>query len=358
MALLSITDEISAVLVGLTLVIFWLRWPTLLGVGRWRGAVVLVTLALAAFLANRYLCGTLAPGGPIQKTSWLIAAPPRFAAPGLAFGFHSSKVWRLFLADEGSLIIPGLVVAGLLVANRGVREALLPALFALCLAGAGLVLFLCFEVNGRTFEGHRFITAGRILIPVAALLCVARLPRASVASLRSRGALSSLASPSSIAWLALLCRSRSVSMLEDGFCLPRPAAQSTSRTSTASTGLSCRAVEFPERGSASPSTPIPYIDKPIWNRYAGCRPVFAVGHDGPPGVVLAGPPKLGPQGFAKMDRESFPPGEAARVVCANDATLMTSMCRKALAIGQCEPAGTLARLCAIPANLRAAMASP
>ena len=36
-----------------------------------------------------------------------------------------------------------------------------------------------------------------------------------------------------------------------------------------------------------------YVDEPFWFPYAGCRPIFAAGHDGPPGVVLAGWPKLG-----------------------------------------------------------------
>jgi hypothetical protein len=101
-----------------------------------------------------------------------------------------------------------------------------------------------------------------------------------------------------------------------------------------------------------------YVDQPIWYRYAGCRPIYAAGHDGAPGVVLAGPPKLGRDGYAKMDRLYFPPGQPARVVCAVDAAKRTPLCGKALSLGACGSAGAEALACEIPAASRAAMLAP
>jgi hypothetical protein len=67
---------------------------------------------------------------------------------------------------------------------------------------------------------------------------------------------------------------------------------------------------------------------------------------------------LGPQGFAKMDRETFPAGQPARVACATDPNLVTPLCRKAEAIAPCEDVGTRARVCSIPPNLRPQLAVP
>ena len=100
MALLSIADEISSVLVGVTLALFWLGWPTLFGARRWRGAAVLVGLAVAALAANYFLGGTIGPGGPIQKVRWLAPRLPRFAAPGLPLG-GDFEAWRVLFTDEG-----------------------------------------------------------------------------------------------------------------------------------------------------------------------------------------------------------------------------------------------------------------
>jgi hypothetical protein len=101
-----------------------------------------------------------------------------------------------------------------------------------------------------------------------------------------------------------------------------------------------------------------YVDQPIWHVYAGCRPIFAAGHDGSPGVVLAGWPMLGPPGFAKMDRGFFPPGEPALVICARDPKRTTPLCRKAEALAACVPQGTLALACRVPPGARAALGRP
>jgi hypothetical protein len=335
-ALCSITDEISAILAGLSLAGLWLCWPKLFAERRSQGAVVLAGAAVAALLANLLLSGTMAPGGPIESARWLVPRLPRFAAPGLPLGTNGDA-WASFFTDEGPFIVPALVVGIVLLRDKAMRAAaLVPTLFVAAIAAGGLVLFLCFEVNGRTYEGHRFVTAARFLVPMLALLVASKLPRASLGSL---------------VLFAFVLAGVFSSLGYIFFRLPQKGVNANDGQYQAS----CRE-DFGAR-LGEPIVPT-YVDQPIWYRYAGCHPIYAAGHDGSPGVVLAGPPKLGREGYAKMDRSYFPPGEPARVVCAVDAHLRTPLCEKARSLGVCASAGADAVACEIPAGARAALAAP
>jgi len=335
-ALCSITDEISAVLAGLSLAGLWLFWPTLFGARRPEGAFVLAGAAVAALLANLLLGGTMAPGGPIESARWLVPRLPRFAAPGLPLGTNPDA-WTSFFFDEGPMVVPVLVVGLVLLRRATLRaSALVPALFVGAILAGGLVLFLCFEVNGRTYEGHRFVTAARFLVPMLALVVASRLPRASLGSLALLGFV--LAGVFSSAGYFI-------------FRMPQKGVNATDGQYQ----TNCRK-DF-GAGLGEPIVPT-YVDQPIWYRYAGCHPIYAAGHDGSPGVVLAGPPKLGRDGYAKMDRLYFPQGQPARVVCAVDASKRTPICEKALALGACAGMGAEALACEIPAGARAALAAP
>jgi hypothetical protein len=335
-ALCSITDEISAVLAGLSLAGLWVFWPTLLGERRGQGVLVLAGAAVAALLANLLLGGTMAPGGPIESARWLVPRLPRFAAPGLPLGANPAA-WASFFFDEGPMVVPVLVVGLLLLRDARLRAAaIVPAMFVGAILAGGLVLFLCFEVNGRTYEGHRFVTAARFLVPMLALLVASKLPRASFGSLTL---------------LAFVLAGVFSSAGYFIFRMPQKGVNATDGQYQ----TSCRA-DFGAR-LGEPIVPT-YVDQPIWYRYAGCHPIFAAGHDGSPGVVLAGPPKLGRDGYAKMDRLYFPPGRAARVVCAADAQKRSPICEKALSLGACTAAGDDALACEIPAASRAALAAP
>jgi hypothetical protein len=335
-ALCSITDEISAVLAGLSLAGLWLFWPGLFGARRSQGVFVLAGAAVAALVANLLLGGTMAPGGPIESARWLVPRLPRFAAPGMPLGTNPAA-WSAFFFDEGPMIVPALVVGLVLLRDARLRaSSLVAALFVTAILAGGLVLFLCFEVNGRTYEGHRFVTAARFLVPMLALVVASRLPRASLGSLTLFAFV--LAGVFSSAGYFI-------------FRMPQKGVNATDGQYE----TSCRQ-DFGAR-LGEPIVPT-YVDQPIWYRYAGCHPIYAAGHDGAPGVVLAGPPKLGLDGYAKMDRMYFPPGAPARVVCAVEAQKRTPLCEKALAVGACAGAGAEALVCEIPAAARAALAAP
>jgi hypothetical protein len=335
-ALGAICDEFSTALAGLALGALWVRWPDLLGTSRRRGVIVLGGLAAIAIAANLILAGTIAPGGPIEHARWVAPRLPRLAAPGWPLGFDL-EAWKVLLADMGSVIIPGLVLGLLVWRGRKADDAMTPpALFVLGITAVGLVTFLCLEFNGRTFEGHRFATAGRFLLPVMALIYSARSPRASVQSVILLAPV--LAGVLSTVGFVIYRLPHKEAVLVDG-----------------QYDTNCREELGARMGEEILST---YVDAPIWYRYAGCRPIFAAGHDGPTDVVLCGAPMLGAGGFAKMNRSFFSPTAPALVACGKDVASNTPLCKRARALASCAPSGSQAVVCGTPPSTRAVLASP
>jgi hypothetical protein len=337
-ALLSISDEISTLLVGASLGLMWLRWPRLLAGSRWRSALALGGFAVAAIVTNRVLAGTIAPGGPVEQTHWMAPRLPRFGGPPHPMG--DLEGWKQLFVDEGSLLLPMLAMVAVLVPRlrAGGDEWLRPPVaLALGTTVFGLVLFLGFEVNGRTFEGHRFMTAARLVVPVVALLYLPRLPRASFAS------------------LVVLMPILAGVFATVGFMFYRLPVKPASRGGEEQYVVNCRTDVGARLGE--PMVPT-FAERPSWHVYAGCRPIFAPGHDGSPGVVLAGWPMFGLPGLAKMDREFFAPGQPARVACPRGSGSLPALCAKAETLGTCTPQGTQFVACEVPAAKRPLLLQP
>jgi hypothetical protein len=336
-ALGSLCDESSTLLVGVGLAALWLGWPELLGKTRLRGAILLGGLAVAALLANAFLAGTIAPGGPIEHASLVAPRLPRIAAPGWPLEGDLAAGWVLLL-DQGEVIIPFLVVmiaVWILPRATTAGDLAIPAVFALTIGLLGLAMFLSFEVNGRTYEGHRFSTAGRVLVPTLAVLALSRVRPlwGSLALLAPlvAGVISTLA-----------------------FAFHRLPEKKDIVMSDAMYDVDCRAQYGARVGEPILAT---YVDQPywfqgFWYEYTGCRPVFTAGRDGPTGVVLCGYPKIGPDGYAKMNGKFFPPAGAARVACSKVPELATPLCKKAPTLGTCEAAGFGAVTCEVPPAAR------
>ena len=332
----AITDEMSTALVGVTLAGLWLWRPNLIAPRRWQGAIFLALLAAVALAANLLLAGTIGPGGPVSHTKWVAPRIPHFVGKAQELGFNKAG-WQELFIDEAPLLLPAAIAIGLVLRRRAARE---PASVALWFAGAlmllGLVLFLCFEMNDRVYEGHRFMTAARITVPIVALCFLPQLARASLPALLL---VAPLFAGVASTW---------------GYSYSRLPPMSADARGAAAYAADCR-VEYGAR-LGEPIVPT-YVDEPFWFPYAGCRPIFAAGHDGPPGVVLAGWPKLGAAGFAKMDRGYFLRGAPADVICPRDAR-KSAVCQKAERLGDCRPEGSQAVRCAIPAARRPAMGQP
>jgi len=334
-ALSAITDEMSTAIVGVTLAGFWLWRPNLMAPRRWHGAVVLASLAAVALAANLLLSGTIGPGGPVTHAHWVAPRIPHFFGKAVPLGF-AKEGWQHLIIDEAPVLFPAAVATGLVLGRRDARGPASVALWFVCaLMLLGLLLFLSFEMNDRVYEGHRFMTAARMTVPIVALCFAPQLARASL--------------PSLLLWAPLIAGVASTW----GYSYSRLPTMQDAR-GLAAYAADCR-VEYGAR-LGEPIVPT-YVDEPFFYPYAGCRPIFAAGHDGPPGVVLAGWPKLGPAGFAKMDSATFLPGAEAAVACPRDAR-KTAVCRKAERLGACQPDGTAVLRCAIPPASRAAMGQP
>jgi hypothetical protein len=330
--LLGIADEISATVLGSSLGLVWLCWPRMLGKRFWHGLVVLVAFAALALLANLVLAGTLAPGGVVSHVQLLSPRLPRFLDTAPPLGL-AGEPWVELFVDIAPIVIPIAAIATYLVIDRRARSVRLTTLtcFTMCALVVSLFLFLCVEVNGRTFEGHRFLTATRLLAPLFGLSFL-------VTGRRTSFALVAVLVPilgGIFATLGYVC-SR---LPQYGFL------QTASQY-----GANCR-VEYNARlGEVMRPT---WVEEPIWYEYAGCHPLYAAA-DRPPGdVVLVGSPAMGRSGFAKMDDNFFPRGEEARMICSSDSTKTTDFCQHVQKIGRCHAQGTLAVECLIPAAERA-----
>ena len=144
-----------------------------------------------------------------------------------------------------------------------------------------LVPFLCVDIGGYVYEGHRFLTSARLIVPLVAFMFAPRLTRASLAS---------------VVLLAPICAGVVVSF---GFAYHRFPDIGHPEEQAAEYPVNCR-TEFGARlGDKMLPT---YVDEPIWYRYAGCRPIYAAALKDPGDVVLVGWPKVGRGGFSKMRR--------------------------------------------------------
>lgn len=169
--------------------------------------------------------------------------------------------------------------------RRLANPASAPAVLVAVVTVFCLLLFLCFEATGRSYEGHRRLTAARIMLLTVALAFAPCLRRASFAS------------------LALLV---SIVTGVAGYAFTR-LPERTDPRSTAAYASNCWN-DF-AAWVGEPKVPT-QTDEPIWYPYRGRRPMFAAGHDGPLGVVLPGWPQFGTAGFAKMGRKHLLPGVA------------------------------------------------
>jgi len=330
--LLGIADEISGAVLGSSLGVIWLCWPRMMGKKFWSGAAFLAIFLALALIANVTLAGTIGPGGVVSHAALLMPRLPRFYASGLALRL-AMEPWVELFVDVGPLVIPMAVVTYVVIPRQARAERLtVPTCFALCALGFSLFAFLCLEVNGRTFEGHRFLTATRILTPLLGLLFLVTKRRASFASV-------SVLVPILGGVFATL-----------GYFYTRLPDGAGVRQTNSQYGANCRTEYNARLGETMSPT---WIEDPIWFEYAGCHPIYAAAATPPGDGVLVGWPALGSSAFAKMDEHFFPPGEAARLVCSADSAKATPFCREAQKVGECHPQGTLAMECLIPAEKRA-----
>ena len=174
-ALLSVSDEASAGVLGLALGLTWLVAPSVLGLGRLRGMGALVVLGAAVVLPNLLASATLSHGGPLQTI--VRASPARLG------GLSPGVTTPLFTEDGLVLLGAGLAPVFLCVLALVIAAALSrsrPA-FVLAVFGAVATVLSVSLATGLTFnsaseEGQRFFVAPFVaaLIPVVVMGAVLR----------------------------------------------------------------------------------------------------------------------------------------------------------------------------------------
>jgi hypothetical protein len=324
MAVLSITDEASAGLLGLTVGAGWLIWPEILSPSRQRGFAVLVGLLLSIFVANFVCAGLLAPGSaspPVRLVPW---RAPGFATATLPFSGPNGV--KMFLVDVVGLLI--FALAAVLAALRGrTRPLAATSALVVVVTGLGLVALGRFDIPPRAVEAHRFVTAAMLVCPIIGLFW-----------LHQREEIwQPVRSPLVQSLLILALTLPAISTFA---WLRSPGAAGFASTSSFSTKenfyeTDCRA----ELGARLGEEPVPtYISHPIFYIYTGCHPAYVAGAAGAGHKIKMSAPLQSFDALADLDRSSVVQGKPLAAVCPeHDVT--DPICANALAAGQCAPVG-------------------
>ena len=170
LAVLAITDETSAALLGASVGVAWLVHPETLGIGGGRGLGALAALAAALPGANYLFAASLAPGGPVAKWAWVAArAPGYYTGPAIPL---TQELGRKILAFDVGPIVVTLAVLGYALALERTRRFMAGFTFLAFLAGVSLIGLTRVEINGIPLESHRFMTAASFVAALLGALCI------------------------------------------------------------------------------------------------------------------------------------------------------------------------------------------
>jgi hypothetical protein len=343
MCLLPVTDETSAAVIGLCLGIAWLFDPGLLASTRRRGVVLLGGLAVAFVVTNLLFQASLAPGGPIQRMSFVAPRSPGVQQPPLPLSTGAG--WVALVAD--TFPVWTILLAIVLVAARsgdgrpGVRRGLL--VFAVALAVVSIFGLTTADVNGGAPEAHRFLTAALFMFPVFGVLCFhdwwpsGSLRRALVLAALMLGA------GSTVLWLSHYPRH------------PTPEWYFRQRGKNLHQS-DCRALAGARLGQR-PATV--YVEASVFYAYTGCRPSFVAGHRRTTYWMRKEYPTLGVGALEQLGKEVLAADANVDAICPTGRPPGTvdPVCTYALTHVVCAPEGTDFLRCPLaPADRQAILA--
>jgi len=342
MGLLSVTDETSAAVLGLCLGIAWLIDPELLAPTRRRGLVLLGGLLAALIVTNLVYAGSLAPGGPVQRLSFVAPRSPGVQQPPLPL---STPEGMMALVADTFPIWTILLAVALVAVRRGQGEGDRPlrrglVVFALALTVVSIVGLTTIDVNGGPPEGHRFLTAAIFLFPVVGVLCLDRWwrPGSLGRALVLAGLM--LGGGSTLLWLSHY----------PGH--PTPEAHFRQRGKNLHTS-NCRELAGARFGQ---KPAVSYVESSIFYAYTGCRPSFAAGDRRTKYWQRKEYPTLGTRALREVDREMVPAVATVDAVCpaGRGPGDVDEVCAYALTRTACVPEGTDFVRCPLsPADRRA-----
>ena len=342
-AALTLADEATVGLLGLSLGVAWLVDPRVVHPRRLAGAAVFVGLLAALVGTVLVFGGSLAPGAPPQQvlvTPWRLSG---FRHPPLLLSTLRG-VEFLFRDVASSLAV--WAVGAILVAREERRSRGLFALFTTLVVG-GWMLLARIEVGGAAEEGHRFITAAMLATPLFGCWWLLRaraprygrvtrtlLPLASVLSI-------TLSAVSTVLWLKLEaphhCDRASGVFSKEIFH-----------------SLNCRARYGAELGEI----PTPrYVTKPLAYGYEGCHPVFAPTSQQPGQywAVATGTPIFAFEGLRTLHETMVGEGEALEATCTPGQPGDDPVCTFEPGRAGCRKEGGRALTCRLSADERRAI---
>jgi hypothetical protein len=340
MALLSVTDETSAAVLGLCLGIGWLIDRELLTVTRRQGIWLFAALLIGFVGTNLLFAGSLAPGGPVQKMSFVAPRSPGVQQPPLPLSTGAG--WVALIGDTFPvwtiLLAVGLVARRRGGAQDGPSRGMLA--FAVTLAVVSIVGLTTVDVNGGPPEAHRFLTAALFLFPLAGVLCLDRWWRPGTVGRTLVLAALALGGGSTMLWLSHYAKH------------PTPESHFQQRGKNLHTS-DCRALA----GAAFGQQPaITYVESTIFYAYTGCRPSFVAGMRRTQYWTRKEYPTLGLAGFQQLDAEMLAADANVDAICpaGRSPRDMDAVCSYAVEHGNCAPEGSDFVRCPLgPANRRA-----
>jgi hypothetical protein len=336
MALLPITDEASAAVLGLCLAIAWLFDSTLLADTRRRGAWLLAGMAALFVGTNIAFAASLAPGSLVQKLSFVAPRSPGVQQPPLPLSTGAG--WVALIAD--TLPVWAILVAIVLVARRRrgdnwPRRGFIA--FAAALAAVSIIGLTTVDMNGAPPESHRFLTAALFLFPLFGVLAFDGWAPGTLARTLVLGALT-LGAGSTLLW---------VSHDRDH---PTPEANFRQRGPNLHM-MDCRAIAGARLGQKPEVT---YVESTVFYAYAGCRPTFAAGQRLSYWAMKQFP-AFGATALGELDTELLPRGAPVDAVCPVGRRDVDPVCAHALAHAACTPDGTDFVRCPLSAGDRKAI---
>jgi hypothetical protein len=339
MGLLSVTDETSAAVLGLCLGIAWLIDRELLTITRRQGIWLFAALLVAFVGTNLLFAGSLAPGGPVQKMSFVAPRSPGVQQPPLPLSTGAG--WVALIAD--TFPVWTILLALALVARRRGGDQDRPRrgmlAFAAALAFVSIVGLTTVDVNGGPPEAHRFLTAALFLFPLVGVLCLDRWWRPGTVGRTLVLAALALGGGSTVLWLSHYAKH------------PTPESYFQQRGKNLHTS-DCRALT----GAAFGQQPaVTYVESSVFYAYTGCRPSFVPGMRRTKYWTRKEYPNPGLAGFQQLDREMVAADAVVDAVCpaGRQAHDMDAVCSFAVAHAHCAPEGSDFLRCPLtPANRR------
>jgi hypothetical protein len=315
---LAVTDEPSAALICLGVGTAWLVSPGLLAVDRKRGALVLVALAAAIVVPNLLFRAALSPGSPVQSLRLVPWRSPGTAEPPLSL--ETLRGGIALLTDIAPLMLVYLGLLSISWRERAQRTWVIAVCLGVILL-ASLIALTRVDVNGVHYESHRFMTSSEILLPIVALLLLARLPAGQWERVPILGALF-LSVASTVFWYQF-----GIGSPEEFF----------------TNNVDCRESAGAHLFEAPKPT---YIVRSVWFPYAGCRPVMSPGLPNDWRDLYTGGPDGGRRAFATLHTEFVKANEGLAAACpiASDAD---PVCRYARSHRLCVPSGKAFEVCQI-----------